>query len=385
MNRLIYLDASATTPVSPRVKEKMLSSLDLFGNPSSVHTAGAEAAKAIETARGQVLKAAGAKKRGESRLIFTSCGTEANNTVLFGAAHAKKRNAGGKIVITDSEHPSILRAADRLAEEGFRIEKLSTAGGKIDRDELIEKVKDAFLLSIMAVNNETGADYGVSELFAIAKGVNPSLITHTDAVQGFLKIPLSFDDESIDLMSVSGHKIHAPKGIGGLLVKQKRIRSGDLLPFLVGGGQEEGFRSGTENLPGILAFGEAAEEGSERFSEAVGRVSAIKDRILHALPEEIRPNLPEKASPFLLNFTLPGIKSETMLRFLSAKGICVSAGSACSAKAGHVSNTLLAFGLTEREADSSLRVSFSRENTPEDADALLSALGEGLGRLARVR
>jgi len=382
----IYLDSAATTAVSKRAIAAMNEAAALEGNPSSIHGAGLEAAKCLSNARSQLLKALDIRRPREMSLFFTSCGSEANNTVFFGAAGAKARNKGRRIVLSDSEHPSASRCADRLEEEGYKVTRLSTKGGVIDEQELREAVKDAFLLSIMAVNNETGACYDIQRLFAVAKEENSEIMTHTDAVQGFLKIPLNVEKCGADCMSISSHKIHGPKGVGALLVKNELLKSKKLIPFLTGGGQEQGFRAGTENLTGIAAFGEAAEEGRELVETDRLHVSALKEALIRTLPDSVRVNRPQgEASPYIASLTLPGVRSETMLHFLSAKGICVSAGSACSASSGRVSRTLLAFGLPEKEADCTIRVSFSRNNTESDVVSLAAALTEGLGRLARMR
>ncbi|MBE6565277.1 MAG: cysteine desulfurase [Ruminococcaceae bacterium] len=382
----IYLDSAATTAMSERSIAAMNKAALLAGNPSSIHKAGLEAASLLSSARSQLMGALGIRRPRETTLLFTSCGSEANNTVFFGSAYAKARNKGRRIVLTDSEHPSAARCADRLESEGYRVTRLSTKGGVIDERELREAVKDAFLLSLMAVNNETGAVYDIQRLFSIAKEENADIITHTDGVQAFLKIPLSFDSCGADCMSISSHKIHGPKGVGALVVKNQLLKAKKLIPFLCGGGQEGGFRAGTENLTGIAAFGEAAEEGKALFDQTRAHAVLLKEALCEALPASVRVNHPKsEASPFIVSLTLPGVRSETMLHFLSAKGICVSAGSACSASSGRISSTLLAFGLPEKEADCTLRVSFSRTNTVQEIAELVNALNEGLSHLARTK
>jgi cysteine desulfurase len=236
----------------------------------------------------------------------------------------------------------------------------------------------------MTVNNETGAQYEVKQAFALAKRKVPQVVTHTDAVQGFLKTDLSFHKIGADLVTVSGHKIGATKGIGGLLVSNRILKAGRLAPLIFGGGQEGGLRSGTENVPGILSFGAAARTGKAELPVFLSQMAHLREIFLSALPKEIAVNQPQGAfAPHIISIRLPKIKSETMLRFLSEAGICVSSGSACSSHGGHDSYVLRAFGLTEEEADCTLRISMGLENTEKELLLTAQKLEEGLHILAR--
>lgn len=382
---MIYLDNGATTPLCQGAKEKMAEAVASFGNPSSLHTEGLKAKALKEESRALLYKALNARKE-QYEIFFTSGGTEANNLALFGVARAKKYK-NPKIIITDSEHPCIDEPARRLAEEGFTVVRLSTKGGRIDPNEFLDAMDEqTILVSVMSVNNETGAIYPVKELFTRAKRINPKVLCHTDAVQAFSKIPLNPAALGADLMTVSAHKIHGPKGCGALIVHKEVLKRRALLPLICGGGQENGMRSGTENTVGIAGFGGAIAEKLPKMQENIEKMKSLRAYLLEKLPAEITPNLPENPAPHVLSITLPQIKSETALHALSAKGICVSNGSACSSNGGgHKNSVLSAFGLTEKQADSTLRISFSTENTKEDVDALILALEECLSTLVRFK
>ena len=223
MGKVIYLDNSATTPLSDAVKERISEVLDVYGNPSSLHSAGQEAEKLLIRAREQMLASLGVRKR-EDMLIFTSCGTEANSTALFGTAYAKKRREASRILTTDSEHPSISRVLDILAEDGFEIVKIPTKNGVLDMNAVRAALdRPIFMASFMLVNNETGAHYRVEEAFEMIKDRYPEAVTHCDAIQGFMKLPFTPASLHADLVSVSGHKIHAPKGVGALYISAEMI------------------------------------------------------------------------------------------------------------------------------------------------------------------
>ncbi len=382
---MIYLDNSATTPLCENAKEYMQKAMDTFGNPSSLHSVGFDAERLKESARDSIYKALGVKKLSGDRIIFTSGGTEANNLAIFGCVRSKPSNKGKKIVTTDSEHQSVLTPFKMLENEGYKVEYLSTKNGHIDIQDVKNKVdKDTVFISVMAVNNETGALYDIQNIFKTAKTINPNITTHCDCVQGFMKIPFFPSRMHIDMCTVSSHKIHGPKGCGALYVSADVIKTKRLAPIICGGGQEGDLRSGTENMIGICGFGGACEYMSSNLSDNMSKLSEIREYAKQKLSQLVNINEPFSAAPHILNFTLPFIKSETMLHFLSSEGIFVSSGSACSSnhtkKASHV---LLAFGLTEKEADSSLRVSLSENNTKEDIDILAAALKKGINTLAR--
>ncbi|MBR2353951.1 MAG: cysteine desulfurase [Clostridia bacterium] len=386
---MIYLDNSATTPLSDSVKRRITEVMEQYGNPSSLHPLGQSAEAVVEEARTRVLRALGLRPRStEGRLFFTSSGTEATALAIFGSAYAKKRRSALRILCTDSEHPSVLRAMDRLSEDGFEIVKIPTHGGVLDMNALKNALdKPILLASFMLVNNETGAVYSVAEAFRAVKRVCPDALCHCDAVQGFMKLPFTPAALSSDMITVSAHKIHAPKGVGALYVSEAVLKAKKLIPFLVGGGQESGMRSGTENVLGIAAFGEAAEElrlSRESTRKTVEELRVYADEKLSSLP--LRINCPEgDFLPNIINITLPNVKSETMLHALSADGICVSSGSACSSHAKTPSGALIAFGLSPEEADCSLRISLSHYNTKEEIDALCASLEKNLDRLVRIR
>ncbi len=377
---MIYLDNSATTRVSDAAAEKMLyAARECWGNPSSLHEFGLSAERLLSEARANVMSALGAKSR-EHTLVFTSSGTEANNLALFGVANAKKRPVKKRIITDNSQHASVMRPLERLEEQGIEIVYVSTKGGRLDTDEIVDAIdENTIMLSLMLVNNETGAIYDVASAFSKAKRKNPNIVTHTDAIQGFKKIPFTVKSLSADLISVSGHKLHAPKGIGALLISNDVIKAKKIIPVTLGGGQEGNWRSGTESVPLAAAFGEAVKED---FNAA--NAASMRQRIIDALPESIRANVPHTPAPHILSLTLPHIKSETMLHFLSARGIYVSSGSACSSH-GHASGALESFGIESKEADCTIRVSLSGEESDDEIDTFIAALAEGVDSLIRIK
>ena len=274
-----------------------------------------------------------------------------------------------------------------LEKEGYTVVRVSTRGGSLDMETVRRACgKDLFLVSMMLVNNETGARYPVEQVFAAARAGNPECICHCDAVQGFLKVPMTAKSLGADLITVSAHKIHGPKGVGALYIAPHILTRRAIVPVLAGGGQEFGLRSGTENTVGIAGFAAAARAGRATVGRDATHMAALSARLIAGLSDsEIRVNLPPVRAPHIVNITLPQIKSETMLHHLSARGISVSSGSACSSHAKAPSTTLLAFGLTPAEADCSLRISFCPENTEQDVDALLEGLKDGICRLVRIR
>lgn len=383
----IYLDNSATTPLCDEAKQKMLSAMDSYGNPSSLHKAGFEASRVLADARARILTGLFARGARAENLVFTSSGTEADNLAIFGTAFAKSRRAN-RIITTDSEHSAIENSMKRLEEQGFEVIRLSTVGGVIDLDEFKSVMNEKTLLvSVMTVNNETGAVYPIKEIFTCAKEINPDVVTHTDAVQGFMKMKISPTELRADLVSISAHKIHGPKGAGALYISPEVIRKKQIVPIAQGGGQESGFRSGTENMIGIAGFAAAVERGMKTLPADIARMASLRERLINGISSlDIRPNIPKgSCAPHILNITLPNIKSETMLHHLSANGIYVSSGSACSSHSGKVSRALRGFGISEAEADCSLRISLSAYNTDEDIDATLAALSEGLSKLVRIK
>ena len=384
---MIYLDNSATTEISLSAKEKMIETMEVYGNPSSTHRAGIEAHRLLDEARENVGAALGVGRINPENLIFTGSGSEANNTAILGSVYAKEKRRANRIITTDSEHPSVENVMKKLEKEGFEVIRISTKGGRVDEGEFLSAVDEKTLLvSMMLVNNETGAAYDIKKLFAAAKRRNPDIVTHCDAVQGFMKVPFTPKALFADLVSISAHKIHGPKGVGALYVSPEIIKAKKMVPLIIGGGQENGYRSGTENIIGIAGFGAAAKESRENFASNAQKIVSLRDYCEKAvLRAGARPNIPEGArAPHVLSVTLPNIKSETMLNFLSGEGICISAGSACSAHSKKMSSTLLSFGLTPHEADCTVRVSFSEYNTEGDVDAFCRVLQEGINSLVRI-
>ncbi|MCQ2424767.1 MAG: cysteine desulfurase [Lachnospiraceae bacterium] len=385
---MIYLDNSATTFPSEGVIAAMEQALrECAGNPSSVHAAGLKAKKLLDESRRDVLSLLGEKNPDPASLIFTGSGTEADNLAVRGVLKAKNFRFTPRVITTDSEHPAISHILNRMEEtEGVEVVRLSTKGGVIDGKEFSEALNErTVLVTMMYVNNETGAVYDIASAFSEVKSRFPECVTHTDAVQAFGKIPVIPKKLKADLVTVSGHKIRGPKGIGALYINPTLIRQKKLIPEILGGGQENGFRSGTENMPGIAGLAEACREIAGKGYRD-DRAAELRSFLLSKLDPRVRVNTPAGAFlPQLVSLTLPGIKSEVMLRHLSAKDICVSSGSACSSHRRTASGTLLAFGLSERDADCTLRVSFTPDNTEEELSALADALRAGLDSLARIR
>lgn len=379
----IYFDNAATTAVyesSAKVAYDIMT--NEYGNPSSVHSLGFRAEMLLKTARRDLFSALGADERNYT-LTFTASGTEADNLAVIGAARLLTKK-GNRILMGNSEHPAVSGCKEELEKLGYEVLLIPNPGGKIDFDFVRENLNDkTVLVTHMMINNETGALYDIKKLCRIRDEINPKCLVHTDAVQSFLKTEKKLAACGADMISVSSHKIHGPKGVGALLCK-KNIR---LSPVVYGGGQESGLRSGTEALPLICAFANSASLLSEKSAEVLNAVSELrtyaKSKIVAELPE-ISINEAECFTPYILSISLPKIKSEVMLRFLSEKGIYVSAGSACSSK--HKENRVLNnFGLSSAVADCTIRVSFSEFNTRDEVDAFTVAVKEGLESLARIK
>ncbi len=388
MPNTIYLDNSATTPLSDAAKAAMCEAMECYGNPSSLHKMGQAAHTLLETARKRIAASLGLRSLSDTRqILFTSCGSESDNLAILGTAYAKPRRRGGRIITTDSEHAGVENAMRALERDGFEVVRIPTRGGVLDLDALDAALSPrTFLISLMSVNNETGAQYDVGRAFAMAKAKLPDVVTHTDAVQAYLKCRLSPTALKADLVTVSAHKINGPKGVGALYVSPEALKRRDFIPLLLGGGQENGFRSGTENLIGIVGFGAAAQEGFAMLAASVEHMTSLRNYArerLSALP--VRLNLPAGAcAPHIINLTLPDIRSETMLHALSADGIFVSNGSACSSHSKDLSSALTAFGLTPAQIECSIRISFGVQNTREDVDVLVSSLASAIDRLVRI-
>ena len=372
-----YLDHSATTFVLPEAAEAACRVMtQQFGNPSSVHKMGIEASGILEDARRSVASLMGADP---SEITFTSCGTEAINTAVFGAAH--RRGRGKHVVTTAIEHSATLNACRRLEQEGYEVTYLEPdEGGHISVADLRAALRpDTVLLTCMLVNNEVGTILPVKEFGKLLRKKCPNALFHIDAVQGLARIPIKPRLWNADLLSVSGHKIGAPKGIGALYIR----KGVHIAPLLYGGGQERGLRPGTEPLPNIAAFGTACRLRASCIEQNAARVSELADyletQLAQRFPWAVQNGSPDL--PYVRNYSFPGCKSEVLLRVLEMHEVYVSSGSACNK--GRASHVLAAMKLPHERIDSALRISFSPSNTEADIDALLAAVAEGAQRLKR--
>ena len=372
-----YLDHSATTFVLPEAAEAACRVMtQQFGNPSSVHKMGIEASGILEDARRSVASLMGADP---SEITFTSCGTEAINTAIFGAAH--RRGRGKHVVTTAIEHSATLNACRRLEQEGYEVTYLEPdEGGHISIADLRAALRpDTVLLTCMLVNNEVGTILPVKEFSKLLRKKSPNALFHIDAVQGLARIPIKPRLWNADLLSVSGHKIGAPKGIGALYIR----KGVHIAPLLYGGGQERGLRPGTEPLPNIAAFGTACRLRASCIEQNAARVAELADyletQLAQRFPWAVQNGSPDL--PYVRNYSFPGCKSEVLLRVLEMHEVYVSSGSACNK--GRASHVLAAMKLPHERIDSALRISFSPSNTEADIDALLDAVAEGAQRLKR--
>lgn len=370
---MIYLDNSATTKPCAEAVEAVAGALTRdWGNPSALYDFGISAARQLRAARHAVAAAMGAEP---DRVFFTSCGTEADNWAVYGTA--KRFGKRGKhIVTTAMEHHAILNCMKDLEAQGFEVTYLQPdALGNISADALKAALrKDTILVSVMMVNNEAGSVMPIAQMAKLTHRLCPDAIFHTDAVQGFLKIPFQAKTLGADLISVSSHKIHGPKGAGALYISP-RLKS--FPPLIQGGGQEGGYRSGTEGTPALFGFAAAAEAGGKTFREDIARERGLLENLcarLEALPG-VQLNGAHDA-PHILSVSIPGVPTQNSINILQDAGICVSAGSACAK--GHRSHVLTAMGISERAIDSAFRVSLSRETTQEDIDALVWTIRENI-------
>ena len=374
---MIYLDNSATTkPCKSAVDAVMNMLTENFGNPSSTHFCGVNAFMALDKARIQVAKALGCEKE---ELYFTSGGTASDNTAIFGTVeHLKKR--GNRIVTTALEHPAVSECMRRLENEGFEIIRLpADSEGHFTYEELCQAINaKTILVSVMAVNNELGTINNIKQIRKAVTATKSPAYIHVDAVQGFGKLNMKPSAMNVDLMSISSHKVHGPKGAGALYIR-KGLK---ITPYLLGGGQEKGIISGTESLPAIVGFGQACQELLP-VSKSLERMTALRDNFVDKLrmTEGIFINSPSDALPYIINISVPGIPSEVMVNFMSKNGICISAGSAC--KKGHRSDVLSVIGLPPERIDSAVRISLSTDNTAEELDILYEKIKEAMDRFIR--
>ncbi len=378
-----YLDNSATTKVYPEVAELMNKiMLEDYGNPSSVHTKGVEAEKYVTEATKRIAKAL---KVNEKEIIFTSGGTESDNLALIGAAMAYKR-AGNHIITSKIEHPAILNTVKFLESEGFSVDYLDVdEKGVVKLDDLKAKLsQETILVSVMHTNNEVGSLQPVEEIAKIVKDYNKDIIFHVDAVQGFTKSLIYPKRLNIDLLSISGHKIHGPKGIGVLYANEK-IR---LKPITFGGGQQRGLRNGTLNTPGIAGIGLACEMGTKDIAGESERLYDLKGFFLQeaekidkvvvngCVKDENGSYKVRETAPHIMNISVRGLRSEVMLHALEEKGVYVSAGSACASHSKKESSTLKAMGADAETMDGALRISMSEFTTKEELEYVLDSLKE---------
>lgn len=380
-----YFDNSATTKVYPEVVE-LISKIMLedYGNPSSMHNKGVEAEKHVNAAYKQIAKVL---KCQEKEIIFTSGGTESDNLALIGAARANKR-AGQHIITTKIEHPAILNTVKYLEEEGFEIDYLSVDKmGRISIEELKEKLRsDTIIVSIMHTNNEVGSLQPIKEAGELIKSINPKCLFHVDAVQGFGKAEIIPKKLGIDMMSVSGHKIHGSKGIGILYVNEKV----KLKPISYGGGQQKGMRNGTLNVPGIAGIGLAAELINKDLEAKIEKLYELKLFFLQEAGKLDRVSINgcdmekvKETAPHICNISVKGLRSEVMLHALEEKGIFVSAGSACASHSKKESSTLKSMGASPEEMDGALRISMSEFTTKEEVVYLVKSLKEVIDMYGR--
>lgn len=377
MKQLVYLDNSATTkPCGKAIQNITFALENVWGNPSSLYDFGFQAQTLVDEARKTV---AVTLKCREDEIYFTGSGTESNNTAIIGAAESRKKR-GKRIITTAIEHPSVLETAKRLQENGFEVIYLKPqSNGVISLDDFKNAInRDTILVSIMLVNNETGAIQPIKQAAQLIKESGAPALLHCDGVQAFGKLPINLYDLGVDLFTASGHKVHGPKGVGFLYIK----KGVTIKPLLTGGGQEKNMRSGTESVPLIYGLKGAIEQ--------IGNISenykAQKELWLYAKQalldtKLVTINSSDEVLPYILNVSVEGYRSETLLHFLESYGVYVSSGSACAkGKGSYVLNEM---GLNRRRVDSALRISFSRDNTKEDIDMLKSALISATQKLRR--
>lgn len=376
---MVYLDNSATTkPCKEAIDEISLSLENDWGNPSSLHSLGFASQLKIDNVRQSIANALHCRT---DEIFFTSGGTEGNNTAVFGTVKARKRY-GNRIVTTSIEHPSVLEPILSLKEQGFEVVTVAPdSNGCVSPEALRSAINEnTILVSVMLVNNETGAIQPVKAASQIIKQSGSKALFHCDAVQAFGKMPVNVKDLNVDLLTFSGHKIHASKGIGGLFVK----KGTNFKPFMLGGGQESGIRSGTENVSAICGLGGAIGA----LPNPTAQLQKQKELWQYAKSALLNTNFAvlnssDDVLPYVLNFSVPGYRSETLLHFLESRDIYVSSGSACSKGKG--SYVLSEMGLSKQRVDSAIRISFSRFSSTDDIDALIGALKTATQKLRKVK
>lgn len=378
----VYFDNSATTKVSETVKDIIVRTMiDDFGNPSSMHMAGVEAEEYVKASKKII---ASIMKVDEKEIYFTSGGTEGNNLAIIGSAFANRRS-GNRVITSMVEHASVSNPMAFLKEQGFDVVYLPVdEWGCVKLDALKEAMtEDTILVSVMAVNNEVGAIQQIEDIGQIVKGVNKNAVYHIDAIQAFGKMEIKPKKLNADIVTVSGHKIHGPKGSGFIYIKNKT----KITPQILGGGQQMGMRSGTENVPGIAGIGQACKEAYENLPENVSKMTAIKNLMIDKLSEiegvTINSRKDELGAPHIVSASFEGVRSEVLLHALEDKGIYISAGSACSSNKPAISSTLKAMGIDKNLLESTVRFSFCAENTEEEVNYCAETINELLPMLRR--
>ena len=378
----VYFDNSATTRCYDSVKDIVVKAMiEDFGNPSAMHLKGVEAEKYIKSSAESLARLL---KVQEKEILFTSGGTESDNLALIGATLANKRS-GNHIITTSVEHPAVSQPALFLQEQGFEVTYIPVDSRGVVKMDALKAVlrEDTILVSVMYVNNEVGAVMPVEEIAALVHEKSPKALFHVDAIQAFGKYRIYPKKMGIDLLSVSGHKIHGPKGVGFLYINEKA----KIQPQILGGGQQGGMRSGTDNVPGIAGLGAAAVEIYKNLEENVENMYRLKEHIAQGLEKigDIRINGMDlrEGAPQILSISVMGVRSEVLLHSLEERGIYVSAGSACSSHKRKPSATLAAMGMSKDQIESTVRLSFCEENTIEEADYFLQVMGELVPMLRR--
>ncbi len=367
---MAYFDNSATTKPSENVIDAVNFSLrECWGNPSSLHSLGTDANNALNKARKQVSSLLGCP---QENFFFTSSGTAANNTAIFGAFEKQKR-LGNRIVTTSIEHPSVSEPIKKLEQNGVEVIRLKPdKNGNINESDLFSAINDkTILVSMMAVNNEIGSVMPVSKIRSAVKRAKAPALIHSDCVQAFGKIPVSPNSLGADIITISAHKIHGPKGVGGIYLKAKNI----IKPYMLGGEQESNIFAGTQATPAIMGFGVAAEEVGDIKANSY-KVAELKSYLIESIKDlkSVKINSPDDAIPYILNISILGLPSQPIVNFMSERNIQISAGSAC--KMGHRSPVLTAMELDSKLIDSAVRISFSRYNTKEEVTLLIEAIKE---------
>lgn len=379
-DHIIYFDNNATTCVAPEVYQEMIPYLtEFYGNPSSIHRFGGQLAAKIEDARGKLAALLGAQN---SEVIFTSCGTESDSSAILSALSICPKRR--KVVMSKVEHPAVLNLGRDLERRGYKVSLIPVdAKGRLDMERAREMIDtETAVVSVMWANNETGNIYPVAELGELAH--KAGALFHTDAVQAVGKIPMDLAELPIDMLSLSGHKFHAPKGVGALYVK----RGVRFHPFVIGGHQERGRRAGTENLASVIGLGKAAELALAGIEEENTRVKALRDRleqsVLETIPAVRINGDPEHRLPNTANISFEYIEGESILMLLDMHNICASSGSACTTGSLEPSHVLRAMGVPYTAAHGSIRFSFSRYNTDEEVDKVLEVLPPVIARLREI-